>query len=146
MSFKSFEELDCWKAARQVRQLIRSITRKLPDAERFDLVDNMRRASRSVTRNIAEGFGRYSYKENVKFCIIARGSLHELIDDIITCTEEKYITDAENIEARKLIARTGALLNGYINYLERADANFQSGAPEVGRGYTVADSGIPDND
>jgi four helix bundle protein len=139
MNLKSFEELECWKAARDVRQYIRTITRRLPDSERFDLTDNMIRASRSVTRNIAEGFGRYSYKDNVRFCIIARGSLVELIDDIITCTEEKYITDVENKEARKLIERANALLNGYINYLERANANPQSGAAEDGIEYLPED-------
>lgn len=144
MSLKSFEELDCWKAARDVKQLIRSITKKLPDSERFDLTDNMVRASRSVTRNIAEGFGRYSFKENVRFCIIARGSLVELIDDIITCTEEKYITEAENKEARKFIERANALLNGYINYLERAGANSKGEVSEDDIGYQV-DTEIPDN-
>src|SRR6185436_10430964 len=95
MNLISFEELDCWKAAREVMHFIRRIIKKLPDSERYDLIDNMRRASRSVTRNIAEGFVRYSFNENIKFCIIARGSLVELIDDIITCVEEKHITVEE---------------------------------------------------
>ncbi len=144
MNLKSFEELDCWKAARDVKQLIRSITKKLPDSERFDLTDNMIRASRSVTRNIAEGFGRYSFKENVRFCIIARGSLVELIDDIITCAEEKYITETENIEAIKLIERANALLNGYINYLERAGAKTKGEVSEDETVYQIEPE-TPDN-
>jgi len=130
MSFKSFEELDCWKVAREVKQLIRSISKKLPPSEKYDLVDNMTRAARSVTRNIAEGFGRYTYKENIRFCLIARGSLIELIDDMITCHEEKYISDNEYSEARKLIDRAAAVLNGYINYLDREDLNKNSNASE----------------
>jgi four helix bundle protein len=82
----------------------------------------MRRASRSSTRNIAERFGRYSYRENIKFCIFSRGSQYELIDDVISCKEDLYINDSEYSEARKLLSKSIAILNGYINYLEREDA------------------------
>src|SRR5262245_8979094 len=105
MGFKSFEELECWKATRDVKAFIRRILPGLPDKERFDLTDNMRRASRSATRNIAEGFGRFSYQENIKFCVISRGSLHELIDDLITCSEENYISNEVFAEGRRLIER-----------------------------------------
>jgi len=78
MTIESFEDLRCWQAAREVSKYIRGIIKKLPISERFDLIDNMRRAARSATRNIAEGYGRYSYRENIKFCIISRGSQYEL--------------------------------------------------------------------
>jgi len=126
MTFKSFEELDCWKAARAAGKHIRSLIKKLPTSERFDLIDNMRRATRSATRNIAEGFGRYSYKENVQFCLISRGSQFELIDDVISCREEAYIDETEYAVSRNLLDKSIALLNGYINYLERADSKNQS--------------------
>ena len=50
----------------------------------------MRRASLSLTNNIAEGHGRYHFQENIQFCRISRGSLMELIDDLNTCIDEKY--------------------------------------------------------
>ena len=127
---KSFEELDCWKSARETGREIRRIVRTLPDAERYDLASNMRRASRSVTRNIAEGFGRFSYRENIKFCIIARGSLFELIDDVISCLEDKYISVIEHDHVRTLLRNSITILNGYIRYLERADTEHKSAAGE----------------
>lgn len=120
MSFKSFEELECWKACREVQSFLRPVIKKMPPEEKFDLTDNIKRAVRSSSRNIAEGFGRYSYQENIRFCIIARGSLHEVIDDLITCKEESFINMEEYNTGRKLIDKAIALLNGYINYLERA--------------------------
>lgn len=117
-TFKSFEELDCWKACRDVVRWVMTISQKFPKDEAFDLKDNMRRAARSTTRNIAEGFGRHHHKENIQACRISRGSLYEVIDDVITAFEERYITEDEYKEGRKLIDRAIKLLNGYINYLK----------------------------
>jgi four helix bundle protein len=88
-----------------------------PRAE-FNLIDNITRAARSTTRNIAEGFGRFSYQENTQFCRIARGSLFEIIDDVITMFEEKYITEEEYKEGRNKIEHAIKVLNGYIHYLQ----------------------------
>jgi len=116
-SFKSFEELDCWKACTEVRRFITALVRKYPKEERFALADDMKRAARSTTHNIAEGFGRFHFQENVQFCRHSRGSLHELIDQLITSQDEGFIKDTEYAEGRKLTSKALALLNGYINYL-----------------------------
>ena len=118
-SFKRFEDLQCWQACREVRIFISELVRSYPKEERFSIVDNMKRASRSATQNIAEGFGRFHYKENLQFCRVSRGSLHELIDDLITSIDEGFINQ-ENYElGRNKISNAMALLNGYINYLNR---------------------------
>ena len=80
----------------------------------------MRRASRSVTHNIAEGYGRFHYKENIQFCRVSRGSLHELLDQLITANDESYITDEALEKFKKQVFDGLAVLNGYINYLKRA--------------------------
>lgn len=80
----------------------------------------MKRAARSATRNIAEGYGRFHYKENIQFCRQSRGSLFELIDDLITSKDEHYITDSEFSEGKIKIERALSILNGYINYLRSA--------------------------
>ena len=118
-SFKSFEELDCWKACREVRKFIYKLVKKFPSDEKYGLVQDMRRAARSTTHNIAEGFGRYHYQENIQFCRHSRGSLHELIDQLITSLDEEYIIQEDYEQGRSLIDRALALLNGYINYLSR---------------------------
>ena len=123
MGFKSFEELDCWKACRIVRNEVKTIIKKFPPEEKYALTDNMRRASRSITENIAEGFGRFHYQENIQFCRISRGSLFELTDQYITSKDELYINDEEYKKGRELIDKATGLLNGYLNYLERAKKN-----------------------
>jgi len=64
-----------------------------PSIENFSLTSQIRRSSRSVGNIIAEGFGRFHYKENVQFCRMARGSLNETLDHGIIAKDEGYITE-----------------------------------------------------
>ena len=118
-SFKNFEELECWKACRQVRKFIIQLVKKYPSEEKYGLVDDVKRAARSTTHNIAEGFGRFHFQENIQFCRISRGSLYELIDQLITSKDDGFISEAEYQEGRELISNALPLLSGYINYLFR---------------------------
>jgi len=118
-SFKSFEDLECWKACTEVRRFITELVKKYPKEEKYSLVDDMKRAARSTSHNVAEGFGRFHYQENIQFCRISRGSLYELIDQLITSLDDGYITSEEYDTGRSLISKALALLNGYINYLGR---------------------------
>ncbi len=118
-SFKNFEELECWKACREVRKYIAELVKKYPSEEKFRLIDNMLRAARSTTHNIAEGFGRFHYQENIQFCRHSRGSLHELKDQLICSLDEGFIMTEEYKRGVELIGNATALLNGYINYLNR---------------------------
>lgn len=118
-SFKSFEDLECWRACTEVRRFISELIKKYPKDEKFALVDDMKRAARSTTHNIAEGFGRFHYQENIQFCRISRGSLYELIDQLITSKDDGYITSEQYEKGRVMISMALALLNGYINYLSR---------------------------
>ncbi len=118
-SLKTFEDLQCWQACREVRVFITELVKTYPKEERYSLVDNMKRAARSTTQNIAEGYGRFHYKENLQFCRISRGSLCELIDDLITSLDEGYINQEDYQKGREKISNALALLNGYINYLNR---------------------------
>lgn len=122
-SFKSFEDLECWKACTEVRRFITQLVKKYPKEERFALVDDMKRAARSTTHNIAEGFGRFHYQENVQFCRISRGSLYELIDQLIASLDEGFITMEDYDNGRALISKALPLLNGYIRYLSRSKTN-----------------------
>lgn len=89
---KTFEDLNCWKKARSLRIKISSLAKSFPKEEKFVLVSQIVRASRSVTHNIAEGYGRFHYKENAQFCRISRASLYEVLDEAITAYDEKYIS------------------------------------------------------
>jgi four helix bundle protein len=89
--FRTFMDLDVWKAARELRKKFYEIARRLPAEEKFGLVSQMRRAAVSVTNNIAEGHGRYHYQENIQFLRHSRGSLEELLDDLTVCSDEQYL-------------------------------------------------------
>ncbi len=118
-SYKSFENLDCWKACREVRQDIAKIVKTYPNDERYRLVNDMLRAARSTTHNIAEGFGRFHFQENIQFCRQSRGSLHELKDQLICSLDEGFISIEKYKNGIELVNKAMALLNGYINYLNR---------------------------
>ncbi|WP_317899085.1 four helix bundle protein [Aurantibacillus circumpalustris] len=122
-SFTSFEELECWKEAVVLRKQIRIKIRSFQVEEKYKLIDQLKRATRSVTANIAEGFGRYHSQENSQFCRHSRGSLHEIIDHLIVANEEGYLTDNELNELKQQTLKCIAILNGYINYLQKAKIN-----------------------
>ena len=126
---KSFEELDCWKKAALLRRRISALVKTFPSEEKYRLVDQMIRSSRSALAQIAEGFGRFYFQENIQFCRQARGSIFELIDHLITANEEKFISDEKLAEIRSEIDNCLAVLNGYINYLMKAKIPSKVGKP-----------------
>ena len=65
-NINSSEDLECWKASRALRIFVsKNVLPKFPEIEKYALTSQLRRSSRSVGDNIAEGFGRYSYQENI---------------------------------------------------------------------------------
>ena len=116
----SFTELTVWKHARDLRKEVSKIAANLPAYEKSRLEDQLIRTSRSVTANIAEGYGRYHFQENIQFCRHSRGSLQELLDHFICAMDEKYITREQFKDLANRQENTLKLLNGYIGYLQRA--------------------------
>ena len=117
MEYGTFEDLEIYKSAREYRKKIYSFAKQLPEFEKYNLADQMRRAAVSLTNGIAEGHGRFHYQENIRFLRQSRGSLEELIDDINTCIDEDYaeLGRLDNLkkEGYELLKK----LNGYIKYL-----------------------------
>jgi four helix bundle protein len=113
-----FRDLDVWKKCREIRQTIWRLSKQFPSEERFRLTDQMIRASRSCTNNIAEGYGRFHFQENIQFCRQSRGSLFELIDHVLVAEECGYIDNEEKEKLIDHIASAIRLLNGYIRYLK----------------------------
>jgi len=120
MGYETFEDLEVWKLGREIRNNLSQLAKTLPKEEKYRLSDQIIRASRSVTANIAEGFGRFHHQENIQFCRQARGSLMELIDHLSVTLDENYITKEEGEEIRNKILYSMKVLNGYIAYLKRA--------------------------
>ncbi|MES2004047.1 MAG: four helix bundle protein [Bacteroidota bacterium] len=114
-----FETLEVWKEARLFRKMIITLCREFPADEKFRLIDQVKRSSRSVTANISEGYGRFHYLDNIKFCRDARGSLNETLDHLTVAFDESYIS-LESFTVRKMqYEKVLRLLNGYIGYLKK---------------------------
>jgi len=99
------------------------LAKTFPNNEKFGLTSQVVRAVRSVTHNIAEGYGRFHFRENAQFCRISRGSLYEVLDQVIIANEQGYITENTLKEVRKDIFENIKILNGYINYLVKSAEN-----------------------
>ena len=111
---RTFQDLEVWQVGREVRVRLYIVANRLPDSERYNLAAQIRRTAVSLTANVAEGYGRFRFKENIQYCRIARGSAYELIDHLITCQDERYLAK-EEVEALHCELLTFVrLLNGYI--------------------------------
>jgi four helix bundle protein len=116
---QTFETLECYKSARELRHTISTFCKSLPKEEMYKLKDQIIRSSRSVTANIAEGYGRHHHQENLQFCRTARGSLSETLDHLNTAMDELYLTADQYSELRTQVEETWKILNGYIAYLKK---------------------------
>lgn len=115
--YRTFEDLEVYQVAREFRKAMYRVNRQLPSFEKFELGSQIRRASVSLTNNIAEGHGRFHYLEQIKFCLNARGSLEEVLDDLNICEDESYLPIAEIAPLKQQGWRVHQLLNGYIRWL-----------------------------
>lgn len=117
---RTFEGLEAWKSGRELRRKFSGFSKTLPDEEKFLLRSQILRASRSVTTNIAEGYGRFHYKENIQFCRQSRGFLMELLDHISVALDEEFLSEEMYQEFRSDLLHVIKLLNGYIAFLSKS--------------------------
>src|SRR5687768_1386309 len=92
MPYESFESLDVWKEARIFQGEITALVKTFPIDERFRLIDQLLRSSRSICTQIAEGHGRRTFPDRLKFTLYARGSLSETLNHLIDAFNNDYIT------------------------------------------------------
>ena len=116
-TFRTFEDLEVYKAARGFRVSMYGVNRRLPGFEKFELGSQIRRAAVSLTNNIAEGHGRFHFLDQIKFMLQARGSLQELIDDLNVCEDETYLLPPEVAPLKQHGWHVLKLLNGYLRWL-----------------------------
>lgn len=118
MGYQSFEELEVWKKAREFKMEISQLVKTFPTEEKFRLTDQLIRSTRSISCQIAEGHGRRTWPDRLRFCVIARGSLSETLHHLIDALDENYINNDQLNYFRNKISEVERLFNGYINYLE----------------------------
>jgi len=117
--YKTFEDLEVYQVAREFRQAMYRVAKRLPEEEKFALANQIRRAAVSLTNNVAEGHGRYHFLDQIRFTLQARGSLEELIDDLNVCTDERYLPPEEIDSLKQQGWRVRQLIDGYVRYLRR---------------------------
>lgn len=108
----SFERLEAYKQARGLVKEIYKVQRLFPKEERYALGDQVRRAAASITANIAEGCGRNSQKEKVRFIEIAFGSLTEVFSELQIAQDLGYITEDNLNELRPYFSQVAKMLSG----------------------------------
>ena len=115
----SFTDLDVWKKARAFKNEMFELVKSFPMEEKFRLADQLIRASRSITANIAEGHGRFTFKDQLHFCILSRGSLSECLNHLVDAFDLKIINQDQLLHYKQQIEEVEKLLNGYITYLRK---------------------------
>lgn len=114
----SFKDLKVWQKAMDISVEVYQLTAGFPFQEIYGLTNQIRRASNSVSLNIAEGHGRNSTKSYVNFLNIANGSLNELESGLILSVKLNFIKDSDLLKINELISEEQKMLTSLITNLE----------------------------
>lgn len=117
---RNYQKLDAWKVSMQLVKEVYMVTKDFPKEELYALTSQTKRAAVSIPANIAEGMGRQYKKDTIQFLHIARGSIYEVETLINIAVMVEIINDKIFEKFIPLIDDTVKLLNGLINYLEKA--------------------------
>ena len=90
---KTYRELNAWKEAMNLVEMIYKLTASFPNEEKYGLTSQMQRAVVSIPSNIAEGYGRDSRKEYLYHLSVSRGSLAELETQLLIAIRLKYLAE-----------------------------------------------------
>lgn len=120
---RDYRELDVWKESRVLNKMVYEVTKQFPDEEKFGLTGQIRRCSISVASNIAEGCGRNSDPDLLRFLFIARGSLFEVETQLLLAFDLEYLSAVPFEELQVQITTCKKLLNGFISYFKNKQPN-----------------------
>ena len=120
-TIERFEDIEAWKLARQVTQLIYEITSTGNFSKDYALCNQMRRASISILSNIAEGFERSGNKEFINFLAIAKGSCGEVRAQMYVALDQGYIDEAKFTQISQKLLETSRVIAGFMKYLQQTE-------------------------
>ena len=115
---KSYRDLIAWQKTFSLGLAVYRLTKQLPEAERFGLISQLRRGAVSIASNIAEGYGRQSTNDYVRFLRVARGCLYELDTQLLFAIELGYVEVGECAPLQEQVNECGRILAGLIRSLE----------------------------
>ncbi|WP_317048171.1 four helix bundle protein [Flavivirga eckloniae] len=113
---KSYIELDVWIEARKLVNQVYTLTNEFPKEELYSITNQIRRSSVSIPSNIAEGCGRQSTKETIRFLYISRGSLYELETQLYLSNDQQFISNELLKTILNQVEICKKLINGFIKY------------------------------
>lgn len=119
MKYKSFTNLPIWTQSIQFAEDIYHLTNKGSFSKDYNLKDQIRRSSISISSNIAEGFERNGNKEFIRFLVIAKGSAGEARSQLYLSKQIQYITEDEYEPLEKQITNINSSIGGFISYLKK---------------------------
>jgi four helix bundle protein len=121
MSVQGLRRLKVWVRAKDFAlNIYNQILPLLPAEEKWNLNQQLRRSSLSISANIAEGYGRFYFQENVRFCYLARGSLEETLSHLVFAFEADLISETIFKEFESEGEEIDKMINGYIAYLKKS--------------------------
>jgi four helix bundle protein len=140
MSIAGLKKLQVWVRAKDYAvKVYKQVIPLLPPEEKWNLNQQLRRSSLSVSANIAEGYGRFYYQDNVRFCYTARGSLEETLSHLIFCLDADFMSEVLYKELEAEGEEIEKMLNGYIAFLKKS----KQGENEPGANYKVREDAEP---
>jgi four helix bundle protein len=115
MKTYSFEKLNVWNESIGLVKSIYKITEQYPSEEKFGLTSQLRRATISISSNLAEGTSRQTNKDKARFTNISYSSAMEVLNQLIISKELTYIKEKDYIFVREKIEKITNMLNALRN-------------------------------
>ena len=119
MRIERFEEIDAWKKARKLVNMVYDISDDGLFSRNTSLKNQIRSASVSIMSNVSEGFDRGTNKEFVQFLIIARASTSEVKSHLYVALDRKYTGPEKFQEIYDQATKVTSLIDGFIRYLKK---------------------------
>ena len=139
---KRFEELECWKEARELCKIIHSFISCEPFSKDYSLKNQINNSSGSAMDNIAEGFERGGNKEFIQFLAISKASAGETRSQLYRALDRNYISEADfnlaSTKAESVSAKNQKLIN-YLNNSEFKGSKYYAHEPQFQYGNDVVD-------
>jgi four helix bundle protein len=117
---KNYKELNIWKSGIEIVKATYQLSKLLPESEKFGIISQMNRAAVSIPANVAEGSGRNSDRDYVRFIQIALGSAFELQTYFIIIVEMNWVKIDEIEKCQKLLEEEIKMMQAFIRKLSES--------------------------
>jgi len=122
----SYRKLEVWKRSYSLAREIYRATEDFPRRELYGMTAQLRRAAVSIPSNIAEGEGRYTRRESIRFLRNSRGSLFELETQLLLSGDFGYLDQKMVLHFLEVTDEIGRMISGLVRYLARKEAEASS--------------------